>query len=51
MPKLNSLNQPVFLSKLAYDAILKSILSNEMRPGEASNEMMLAKELGISGLQ
>jgi DNA-binding GntR family transcriptional regulator len=48
MPKLNSLNQPVSLAKLAYDAILKSILSNEMRPGEASNEMMLAKELGIS---
>lgn len=48
MPKLKSLDQPASLSKLAYDAILKSILSNAMRPDEIYNEMMLAKDLGIS---
>lgn len=48
MPKLQSLNQPASLAKLAYDAILKSILSNEMHPDEIYNEMMLAKELSIS---
>ncbi len=48
MPKLKSLSQPATLSKLAYDAILKSILSNEMRSNEIYNEMMLAKDLGIS---
>lgn len=48
MSKLKSLDQPASLSKLAYDAILKSILSNAMRPDEIYNEMMLAKDLGIS---
>ena len=48
MSKLKSLEQPASLSKLAYDAILKSILSNAMRPDEIYNEMMLAKDLGIS---
>lgn len=48
MPKLKSLSQPASLSKLAYDAILKSILSNDMHPDETYNEMMLANDLGIS---
>ena len=48
MPKLKSLNQPASLSRLAYDAILKSILSNDIRPDEIYNEMVLAKDLGIS---
>lgn len=48
MPKMRSLDQPATLSKLAYDAILKSILSNRMRPDEVYNEMTLAKDLGIS---
>ncbi len=48
MPKLKSLDQPASLSRLAYDAILKSILSNEMHPDEIYNEVMLAKDLGIS---
>lgn len=47
-PKLKSLDQPASLSKLAYDAILKSILSNEMIPGDIYNEMALAQDLGIS---
>lgn len=48
MPKLKSLDQPASLSRLAYDAILKSILSNDMLPDEIYNEMALAKDLGIS---
>ncbi len=48
MAKLKSLDQPASLSKLAYNAILKSVLSNDMRPDETYNEMMLAKDLGIS---
>jgi DNA-binding GntR family transcriptional regulator len=48
MPKLKSLSQPASLSKLAYDAILKSILFNEMTPEEVYNEIVLAKDLGIS---
>lgn len=48
MPTLKSLDQPASLSKLAYDAILKSILSNDLRPDEMYNEMVLANDLGIS---
>lgn len=48
MPMLKSINQPVSLSKLAYDAILKSILSNDMKHDEIYNEIALAKDLGIS---
>lgn len=48
MPKLKSLGQPASLSRLAYDAIMKSILSNSMGPDEIYNEMVLAKDLGIS---
>jgi DNA-binding GntR family transcriptional regulator len=48
MPNLKSLDQPATLSKLAYDAILKSILSNRMRSNETYNEIALAKDLGIS---
>jgi len=48
MPNLKSISQPVPLSKLAYDALLKSILSGRMRPDEIHNEMVLAKDLGIS---
>jgi DNA-binding GntR family transcriptional regulator len=48
MPKLKSLSQPASLSKLAYNAILKSILSNNMTPDEVYNEIALARDLGIS---
>lgn len=48
MSKLQSLDQPASLSRMAYDAILKSILSNDIRPDEIYNEMVLAKDLGIS---
>jgi DNA-binding GntR family transcriptional regulator len=48
MPKLQSLNRPDSLSKLAYDALLKSILSGELTASEIYNEKSLAEELGIS---
>lgn len=48
MPKLQSLNQPESLAKLAYRALLNSIFSGELKSSEIYNEMTLAKELGIS---
>ncbi len=48
MSNLKSIAQPVSLSRLAYNALLKSILSGQMHPKEIYNEMLLAKELGIS---
>ncbi len=48
MPNLQSLDQPASLSRLAYEALLKSILSGQMRTREIYNEMVLAKDLGIS---
>jgi DNA-binding GntR family transcriptional regulator len=48
MPNLQLLDQPASLSKLAYEALLKSILSGQMRAQEIYNEMVLAKDLGIS---
>ncbi|GBC59371.1 GntR family transcriptional regulator [Desulfonema ishimotonii] len=48
MQKLTPLNQPVSLSKMAYDAIRRFILSGQMKHDEIYNEMGIAKELGIS---
>lgn len=48
MPKLQILHPPESLARLAYDALLKSILSGELNSNEIYNEMALAKELGIS---
>ncbi|MEW5721493.1 MAG: GntR family transcriptional regulator [Thermodesulfobacteriota bacterium] len=48
MPKLKTINLPVSLSKMAYDALRESILSGQLKPNEMYNEMALAKELGIS---
>lgn len=48
MTKLDSLKQPESLTKLAYDALLKPILSGQLKPGEVYNENGLATELGIS---
>lgn len=48
MPNLQLLDQPASLSRLAYQALLKSILSGQMRAQEIYNEMVLAKDLGIS---
>jgi DNA-binding GntR family transcriptional regulator len=48
MPKLAALNQPESLAKMAYDALHKSILTGELKPGEVYTEKGLAEELGIS---
>lgn len=48
MMMLNSLERPEKLAKLAYDALLESILSGRLTPREVYNEKMLAIELGIS---
>lgn len=48
MSKLNSLKQPESLTKLAYDALLESILVGHLQPGIIFNEKTLALDLGIS---
>jgi DNA-binding GntR family transcriptional regulator len=45
---LRSIEQPLQLAKLAYEALRDSILSGHLAPGKIVNEMALAKELGIS---
>jgi DNA-binding GntR family transcriptional regulator len=45
---LRSIEQPLQLAKLAYEALRDSILSGHLAPGSIVNEMALAKELGIS---
>jgi DNA-binding GntR family transcriptional regulator len=48
MSKLAALHQPESLAKMAYDALHKSILRGELKPGEVHSEKGLAEELGIS---
>lgn len=48
MPKLQKLEQPMPLAKMAYETLRDSILAGHLKPGEVYNEMVLAKELGIS---
>lgn len=48
MAKLESLKQPASLTKLAYDALLKHILSGQLTAGEVYNEKGLATDLGTS---
>jgi DNA-binding GntR family transcriptional regulator len=48
MTILGSLKQPKSLTKLAYDALLKSILVGNLKPGIVFNEKALALDLGIS---
>jgi DNA-binding GntR family transcriptional regulator len=45
---LRSIEQPLQLARLAYEALRDSILSGHLAPGNIVNEMALAKELGIS---
>lgn len=45
---LRSIEQPLQLAKLAYEALRDSILTGHLAPGDIVNEMALAKELGIS---
>jgi DNA-binding GntR family transcriptional regulator len=48
MPKLQPINQPESLAKIAYDALRESILTNKLKRDEIYTEMSLAKDLGIS---
>lgn len=48
MLNFTPLNQPESLSKMAYTAIRRSILSGEMKINETHNEVLIAKNLGIS---
>lgn len=46
--QLGAIDKPQSLAKIAYDQIKRSILDGEIKPGEITNEMSLAKTLGIS---
>lgn len=46
--QLGVINKPQSLAKIAYAKIKRSILDGEIKPGEITNEMSLAKTLGIS---
>ncbi len=46
--KFRSIEKPVQLTGLVYDAIRDSILSGHLKPGDIVNEIPLAKELGTS---
>ena len=48
MPKLQPINQPESLAKIAYDVLRESILTNKLKQDEIFTEMSLAKDLGIS---
>jgi DNA-binding GntR family transcriptional regulator len=48
MAKLRTINQPLPLSRIAYEALRDSILTGKLISGEVYNEMAIAKELGIS---
>jgi len=48
MTKLKALTQPLPLAKMAYEILRDSIIHGQLRPGEVYNEMVLAKDLGIS---
>jgi DNA-binding GntR family transcriptional regulator len=48
MPRFEAIEQPESLSKKAYEAIRKSILSGDWKIGEIYNEKAIAADLGIS---
>jgi DNA-binding GntR family transcriptional regulator len=48
MSNLREITQPKPLAKLAYDRLRASILTGELNEDELYNEMVLAKQLGIS---
>ena len=48
MPRFEAIKQPESLSKKAYEAIRKSILSGDWKIGEIYNEKAIAADLGIS---
>jgi len=48
MPNLREIPQPKPLAKIAYERLRASILTGELGQDELHNEMVLAKQLGIS---
>lgn len=48
MEKLNLIEKPKPLNRIAYEALRESILRGRLKSGELYNEMKLAAELGIS---
>jgi DNA-binding GntR family transcriptional regulator len=46
--KLKSIQKPIQLAELAYEALRDSILSGHLKPGDIVNEIPMAKEMGIS---
>jgi len=45
---MKAIEQPLSLTRLAYQRLRDSILSGQLRPGEICNEMALAQEMGVS---
>ncbi len=48
MNRVQAIEQPLSLTKLAYRRLRDSILSGDLKPGEIYNEMALAKDMGVS---
>ena len=46
--RMKAIEQPLSLTRLAYQRLRDSILSGQLRPGEIYNEMALAQEMGVS---
>lgn len=46
--KMKAIEQPLSLTRLAYQRLRDSILSGQLKPGEIYNEMALAHEMGVS---
>lgn len=45
---MKAIEQPLSLTRLAYQRLRDSILSGQLRPGGIYNEMSLAQEMGVS---
>jgi len=46
--KLRSIEKPIQLAELAYEALRDSILNGHLKPGDIVNEIPMAREMGIS---
>lgn len=46
--RVQAIEQPLSLTRLAYQRLRDSILAGHLRPGETYNEMALAQEMGVS---
>lgn len=45
---MKAIEQPLSLTRLAYQRLRDSILAGQLKPGEVYNEMALAQEMGVS---